>query len=120
MLINWRGALSYVTTQPRWKQRILLLPAAFLQVARHRRFRAAFNVGEAVRLVLTAPRLYCEAWLVSLGVSAAAVLLVPLTPWLLFWSYLVISHLFLQVLGHAARVRPMPDAVAVAAAPLHQ
>jgi hypothetical protein len=92
---------------------IALLPAAFLQVARHQRFVAAFNVVAAARLVAAAPRLYVESWIVSLSVSAVALVLVPLTPWLLFWSYLVISHLFLQTLARAdrafvadARLRP--------------
>ena len=81
---------------------IVLLPAAFLQVARHRRFRAAFNVKAALRLISAVPRLYFEAWTVSLAISAVSVVIVPLTPWLLFWSYLVISHLFLQVLANGA------------------
>jgi hypothetical protein len=80
---------------------VLLLPAAFLQVARHRRFRAAFNVRAAVQLVASVPRLYVEAWIVSLAISALSVLIVPLTPWMLFWSYLVISHVFLQALARA-------------------
>lgn len=82
---------------------IITLPAAFLQVAHHRRFRAALNPAAALRLIATVPRLYAEAWVVSLAVSAVAVLVVPLAPWLLFWSYLVISHVFLQVLGAATR-----------------
>lgn len=82
---------------------IALLPAAFLQVAQHRRFTAAFNVAAALRLIARAPRAYVEGWIVSLAVSAAAVLILPLAPWLLFCSYLVISHVFLQVLVHANR-----------------
>jgi len=80
---------------------ILVLPAAFLQVAQHRRFRAAFKVRAALRLIAAAPRLYGEAWIVSLVVSAASAVAIPLTPWMLFWSYLVISHVFLQVLREA-------------------
>lgn len=87
---------------------ILLLPAAFLQVARHRRFRAAFNVKAALRLVASVPRLYVEAWIVSLAISALSVLVVPLTPWMLFWSYLVISHVFLQALGRAEHPATLP------------
>lgn len=78
---------------------ILILPAAFLQVAQRRRFLAALDVVSALRLVAAVPRLYAEAWIVSLIVSAASVAVVPLTPWLLFWSYLVISHLFVQLLA---------------------
>ncbi len=78
---------------------ILLLPAAFLQVAQHRRFTAALDVMSALRLIAAVPRLYAEAWIVSLAISAACVAIVPLMPWLLFWSYLAISHLFLQVLA---------------------
>ena len=83
---------------------IMTLPAAFLQVARHRRFRAALNVSAALRFIAYSPRLYVEAWFLSLVVSAVAVLVVPLAPWLLFWSYLVISHVFLQALGALRRV----------------
>jgi hypothetical protein len=82
---------------------IAVLPAAFLQVAKQGTFRAAFQVGAALRHIVAVPRLYAEAWVVSLAVSAAAVAVVPLTPWLLFWSYLTISHLFLQTLGVVRR-----------------
>lgn len=82
---------------------IALLPAAFLQVARHGRFTAALDIVAALRLVASAPRAYVEAWVVSLTVSASAVLVLPLGPWMLFWSYLVISHVFLQVLAAAHR-----------------
>lgn len=87
---------------------ILLMPAAFLQVARHRRFAAAYDVAAAWRLVKSSPRLYVEAWVVSLVVSGASVALVPLMPWLLFWSYLVISHVFLQVLARSLQSE-VPD-----------
>jgi hypothetical protein len=79
---------------------ILLLPSAFLQVAQRRSFGAAFHLRRVVRLVAAAPALYLQAWIGALTVSALAILLVPLMPWLMFWSYLVISHLFLQVLEH--------------------
>jgi len=84
---------------------IAVLPAAFLQVAHRRRFPAAFDIVAALRLIAAVPRLYVEAWLVSVAVSAVALAVVPLTPWLLFWSYLVISHVFLQVLSAVADVR---------------
>jgi hypothetical protein len=87
------------------------LPAAFLQVARHRRFRAAFNIGAALRFIASAPRHYVEAWFISLAVSATAVLVIPLAPWLLFWSYLVISHLFLQALGALPRTESVSSIV---------
>lgn len=81
---------------------IALLPAAFLRVAHHRHFAAAFNVVAATRLIARAPRAYIEGWIASLAVSAAAVVILPLAPWLLFWSYLIISHMFLQVLARAS------------------
>jgi hypothetical protein len=76
---------------------ILLLPGAFLQVAHHRRFTAAFNVVRVVRFIAASPGVYAQAWTVALAVSAGAIIVLPLAPWLLFWSYLVITHLFLQV-----------------------
>jgi hypothetical protein len=89
---------------------ILLLPSAFLQVAQQRRFSAAFQPGRVVGLIAAAPALYLQAWICALAVSAVAVVVVPLMPWLLFWSYLVISHLFLQVLAQVAPVA-LPEAV---------
>ena len=86
---------------------ILLLPAAFLQIARCRRFRTAFKVIGAIRFIASTPRLYAEAWIVSLAASAIGVAIVLLTPWLLFWSYLVISHVFVQA---AAGGSPNPAA----------
>jgi hypothetical protein len=79
---------------------IVLLPSAFLQVAQQRRFSAAFQPGRVLHLIAGAPQPYLKAWLYALAVSAVAVSLVPLMPWLLFWSYLVITHLFLQVLAN--------------------
>lgn len=84
---------------------IVLLPSAFLQVSQQRRFSAAFHVGRVARLIHAAPALYLQAWIGALAVSAVAVIVVPLMPWLLFWSYLAISHLFLQV---PARLSPAP------------
>lgn len=82
---------------------IFMLPSAFLQVAHHRHFTAAFRIDRVVQLIVVAPGLYVQAWMVALTVSAMAVVLVPLAPWLLFWSYLVISHLFVQVRDAATR-----------------
>jgi len=77
---------------------IVVLPSAFLRVAETGRYTAAFQVATAARFAWANARAYAEAWAVSLAVSAAAVIVLPLMPWLLFWSYLVILHAFLQVL----------------------
>jgi hypothetical protein len=77
---------------------ILLLPSAFLRVAATGRYSAAFQVAEAARFAIRNAAAYAEAWVLSLLVSAVGVLVVPLMPWLLFWSYLAILHAFLQVL----------------------
>ena len=84
---------------------IFVAPAGFLQVADRRRFLAALDLPAAFALIFAVPRLYLEAWIGALGVSALSVAIVPLAPWLLFWSYLVISHLFLQVLAASGRCR---------------
>lgn len=77
---------------------IALRPSAFLRVAATGRYSAAFQVRTAVVFVARNRAAYTEAWALSLCVSAGAVLVVPLMPWLLFWSYLAILHAFLQVL----------------------
>ena len=75
-----------------------LLPAAFLQVSLHRRFRYALRLDRVIKLVVATPRLYVEAWLVSLLATAAAALSGPLMPWGIFWSYLVIGFTFNEAL----------------------
>jgi len=45
------------------------------------------------------PRLYLEAWIASLAVTAVALGLGPFAPWGLFWSYIVILHLFVEILA---------------------
>lgn len=84
---------------------IVLLPAGFLRVAATGRYAAAFEVGFAFRFAVRNIRPYVEAWILSLVVSAVAVAIVPLMPWLLFWSYLVILHAFLQVLWLSQDIR---------------
>jgi Protein of unknown function (DUF4013) len=71
-----------------------LMPAAFLQVSLHGRFRAAFRVGEVFRLVRGIARPYLEAWALSIAATALALMSGPLAPWGIFWSYLVIVHAF--------------------------
>jgi len=71
-----------------------LMPAAFLQVSLHGRFRAAFRFGDVFRLVRGIARPYLEAWALSIAATALALLSGPLAPWGIFWSYLVIVHAF--------------------------
>ncbi len=78
---------------------IFILPASFAQVGLHGRYRAAFRALDAWRFALSNLRVYLEAWVLSLLVSAAAVASGPLLPWGLFWSYLVIPHAFMQALA---------------------
>ena len=77
-----------------------ILPASFVQVGLYGTFRAGFKARSAWRFVLDQPRLYLEAWVASLVVSAIAISLGPFMPWALFWSYLVILHLFVEALTH--------------------
>jgi len=71
-----------------------LMPAAFLQVSLHGRFRAAFRVREVFRLVRRILRPYLEAWALSIAATVLALGSGPLAPWGIFWSYLVIVHAF--------------------------
>lgn len=80
-----------------------LLPAAFMQVSLHRRFRAALRVDRVIRLVAAAPALYLEAWAVSLAATALAGLTGPLLPWGVVWSYLVIGFAFNNALVLSGR-----------------
>lgn len=77
---------------------VFILPASFVQVGLHGSYSAAFRAASAWRFALLSWREYLEAWAISLAVSAAAVCLGPFMPWGLFWSYLVILHLFMDAL----------------------
>ena len=79
---------------------VFVLPAAFSNVAIHNSFPAAFRIRAAVTGIAARPRLYLEAWLASLLISALAVLTGPAAPWALAWSYLIILHLFLDATAH--------------------
>ena len=78
-----------------------ILPASFVQVGMYGTYGAAFRARSAWRFVLANPRLYIEAWIISLAVSALAVLMGPLMPWGLFWSYLAILYVFLDALAQS-------------------
>lgn len=77
---------------------IFILPASFVQVGMYGNYASAFRARSAWRFALRNMRLYIEAWILSLLVSAIAVAMGPLMPWGLFWSYLVILHVFLDAL----------------------
>ena len=77
---------------------IFILPASFVQVGLYGDYAAAFRAGAAWRFAVRNWKLYAEAWFLSLIVSAAAVLMGPFMAWGLFWSYLVILHVFLEAL----------------------
>ena len=78
---------------------VFVLPAAFAQVALRGHYGAAFHLRSAGSFLVHNLRLYLEAWLLSLAVTAVAVLSGPLAPWLLLWSYLVILHAFTEALS---------------------
>jgi hypothetical protein len=85
-----------------------VLPAAFVQVSVTGRYRSAFHVAHVARFIGGHPRLYCEAWILSLTASAIGVFSGPLAPWGLFWSYIVILHAFTEAFLRSGRA----DAIA--------
>jgi uncharacterized protein DUF4013 len=92
-----------------------VLPAAFVQISVTGRFRTAFRVPAVARFIVQHPRLYCEAWTLSLMASAAGVCMGPLAPWGLFCSYIVILHAFTEAFLRTGRA----DVIAAfAASPL--
>jgi hypothetical protein len=92
-----------------------VLPAAFVQISVTGRFRTAFHLPQVARFIVHHPRVYGEAWALSLMTSAAAVCMGPLAPWGLFWSYIVILHAFTEAFVRTGRA----DVIAAfAASPL--
>ena len=84
------GALFWTTT--------FLMPAAFLQVSRTRRFPAAFRIDRVLAFVAGNLAAYLEAWAISIVATAIGLALGPGAPWGIFWSYLVIVHAFNEAL----------------------
>jgi hypothetical protein len=78
-----------------------ILPASFVQVGRYGDYASAFKARSAWRFALVNWSLYLEAWIISLIVSGIAVFMGPFMPWGLFWSYLVILHVFLDALSQS-------------------
>jgi hypothetical protein len=78
-----------------------VLPAAFLQVSLRGRYRHALRPGRALGFIARHPRLYLEAWTLSLAATALALASGPLAPWGVFWSYLVIVHAFNEALARS-------------------
>lgn len=82
---------------------VFLLPAAFLNISRTGLVRSAYRIDRAALFIMRNPRLYCEAWALSLVATAVAILLGPFCPWGLFWSYLAILSAFNQALAISGR-----------------
>jgi hypothetical protein len=80
---------------------VFILPASFVQVGRFGNYASAFKARDAWRFALKNPLLYLQAWLISIVVSAIAVIMGPFMPWGLFWSYLVILHVFMDALSRS-------------------
>ena len=78
-----------------------VLPAAFLQVSLRGRYRDACRLGRALGFIARHPRLYLEAWSLSLAATALALASGPLAPWGIFWSYLAIVHAFNEALARS-------------------
>jgi hypothetical protein len=104
--VAYAFAFSWLTFAP-WEIAVLvvlffgaffILPASFVQVGRFGNYGAAFRARSAWRFALMNWRLYLQAWLISLVVSGIAVCMGPFMPWGLFWSYLVILHVFMDAL----------------------
>ena len=69
-----------------------------MQVALTGNYRSAYSPLNAIRTIGATWRSFIHAWIGSIAVSAAAIASGPLAPWGLFYSYLVILHLFIQAL----------------------
>ena len=78
-----------------------VLPAAFLQVSLRGRYRDALRLDRVLGFIARHPRLYLEAWSLSLAVTALALASGPLAPWGIFWSYLAIVHAFNEALARS-------------------
>lgn len=73
---------------------VFVIPAGFCQVARTGRYRDAFVLGAALRLIARHPRAYFAAWWHSSVMAMAGHFALPLSPWGVVWCYLGILVLF--------------------------
>jgi hypothetical protein len=82
---------------------VFVLPAAFINVSVSGTIRSAYRLDRAMLFIIRYPRLYLEAWAISITATAVAFLLGAACPWGLFWSYLVILSAFNQALVKSGR-----------------
>ncbi|MBK6938903.1 MAG: DUF4013 domain-containing protein [Planctomycetes bacterium] len=77
---------------------VFVIPAGFCQVSRTGRYRDAFALGAALRLIARHPRTYLAAWWHSSVMSLAGHFALSLAPWGVVWCYLGILVLFNAIL----------------------
>lgn len=75
-----------------------LMPAVFMQVSLAGSHWGAARCVRAVRAIFRSPRVYLEAWVLSLLLIGASLLFFPFFGWITFWAYLAIGALFNEVL----------------------
>ena len=73
-----------------------LMPAAFMQVGLHGRYRAAYSFHRVLKGLCANLSAYLQAWLYSAIVLTLTVIAFPIFPWITFWAYLVFGFLFLN------------------------
>lgn len=76
---------------------VFTIPAGFLNVTRTGRIVSAFDLVSALRLIVTQPRRYVEAWVGSGVLCVLGHFCVPFSPWGIAWCYLGITYLFNEV-----------------------
>ena len=76
---------------------VFCIPAGVLNVTRTRRMLSAFDIAQAMRLIVRHPRRYLEAWVGSSLLSLLGHFCVPFSPWGVAWCYLGITYLFNEV-----------------------
>jgi hypothetical protein len=74
-----------------------LLPAAFMQVLQARSFLAARRLDWMVAFICGNWQAYLEAWAISALAAVIGLLMLPLAPWGLFWSYPAITYAFQSI-----------------------
>ena len=79
-----------------------IIPAAFAQLSLNRTFSSAFRLRPIFRLICGDFRMFVEAWLLSLVSTACAFASFLFFPWGVFYSYLVNTYAFNNLLALSA------------------
>ncbi len=76
---------------------VFFVPSGFVLVSLGKDFKHALPFGDGLKFVIRKPFQYCKAWCYALICCFGVLLLGPLAPFGIFWSYQISAKMFIDV-----------------------